>query len=270
MNADTNGLPETERNLRRRLRCPEPFLALFSIIPAQEIVEIAAIAGFDGVILDTEHGSYGSERLPPLILAARARGIHPIVRVRHNEPSLIGAALDAGAHGVLVPQIGSGKEAMDAVSAARFAPKGTRGANPWVRAADYGADPAWFEKANEEAAVLLMVEGPGGADSLDAIMATGELDAIFLGPVDLSHSLGVPGQIEHPKVVDTISRTIFRSNERRIAAGVFTPSADAAKDWIVKGARFVAVGVDTGHVKTAFGRIVKEIRGSAESRPVGG
>jgi 4-hydroxy-2-oxoheptanedioate aldolase len=195
-------------------------------------------------------------------MSARARGIHPIVRVRHNEPSLIGAALDAGAHGILVPQISSGKDAIQAVGAARFAPKGTRGANPWVRAADYDGGPDWFERANEKTAVLLMVEGTGGVEFLDAITSTSEVDGIFLGPVDLSHALGVPGQISHPTVVDTITRTIRRASERGMTAGVFTPAAATAKQWIEKGAAFVAVGVDTAHVKTAFSGLIREIRGT--------
>lgn len=90
------------------------------------------LAGFDAVILDMEHGPYGVQALGPLILAARARGLFPVARVRTNEASLIGAALDAGAAGVLVPQVPSADAALAAFSAARFAPEGSRGANPWV------------------------------------------------------------------------------------------------------------------------------------------
>jgi 4-hydroxy-2-oxoheptanedioate aldolase len=252
-----------ETNLRQRLRQPQPFLTLFSIIPAVELVEIAAISGFDGIILDTEHGSYGTEALPALILAARARGIFPIVRVRSNDASLIGAALDAGAAGVLVPQVGSLAEATQAVQAARFAPQGTRGANPWVRAAAYGSTSGWFQTANDETAVLLMIEGAGGLQALNDIIALPDLDGIFLGPVDLSHALGVPGQTSHASVHEAIDATISRAVVAGIAPGVFSPTTAAAKTWLDRGARFVAVGVDTDHIRRAFGGLVGELRPAA-------
>jgi 4-hydroxy-2-oxoheptanedioate aldolase len=239
-------------------------VTFFSIIPAVEIVELAAQAGFDGIILDTEHGSYGTETLPALILAARAHGIFPIVRVRCNDASLIGAALDAGAAGVLVPQIGSVQEATQAVRAARFAPQGTRGANPWVRAGGFGCSPRWFETANDETAVLLMIEGSGGLEALDSIMAIPGLDGIFLGPVDLSHALGVPGQIQHETVRAAITATISRALDAGIAPGVFSPGTTAAKDWLDCGARFVAVGVDTAHIGFALRSLVQDVRSAAQ------
>ncbi|MFK4448071.1 4-hydroxy-2-oxoheptanedioate aldolase [Caballeronia udeis] len=254
-----------ETNLRLRLRTPEPFLALFSIIPAVELVEIAAQSGFDGIILDTEHGSYGTETLPALILAARASNIFPIVRVRCNDASLIGAALDAGAAGVLVPQIGSIEEATHAVRAARFAPQGNRGANPWVRAGGYGCSPRWFETANNETAVLLMIEGPAGLEALDSIMGIPDLDGIFLGPVDLSHALGVPGQINHATVRAALATTIARALDASIAPGVFSPTATEAKTWLDCGARFVAVGVDTAHIGFALGNLVQDVRSTAQA-----
>ncbi len=123
--------------LRERLKSGAPLLATFSIIPSVEVVELIGLAGFDAVILDIEHGAHGSEALGTLILAAMARGIYPVVRVRSSDPAEIAAALDAGAAGVIVPQIGSLAEAEKAVRAARFAPDGNRGANPFVRGADY-------------------------------------------------------------------------------------------------------------------------------------
>jgi 4-hydroxy-2-oxoheptanedioate aldolase len=257
---DSASSAHRETNLRRRLRKSEPFLALFSIIPAVELVEIAAQSGFDGIILDTEHGSYGTETLPALILAARAHGIFPIVRVRCNDAALIGAALDAGAAGVLVPQIGSTQEATQAVRAARFAPQGSRGANPWVRAGGYGCSPRWFETANSETAVLLMIEGAGGLEAIDSIMDIPDLDGIFLGPVDLSHALGVPGQIDHESVRAAITTTVSHALDANIAPGVFSPTAAVAKTWLDCGARFVAIGVDTAHIGFALSNLVRDVR----------
>jgi 4-hydroxy-2-oxoheptanedioate aldolase len=242
-------------SLRERLRRPEPLLVTFSIIPSVEIVELIALAGFDGVILDMEHGPYGTESLVPLIAAARARNIYAIARVRRNEASLIGAALDAGASGVLVPQVSSREEALAAVSAARFAPEGTRGANPWVRGADFSGRAEWFGEANRDVAVLVMIEGKGGLAALTEILAVPSLDGVFLGPVDLSHSLGVPGEVEHSRVVETMIAVVEQARARSLASAVFAASPESARTWRERGVGMIAVGVDAGHILTGLRRI---------------
>ena len=218
--------------LRERLRSGVPLIATFSIIPAIEVVELVALAGFEGIILDLEHGAHGSESLGPLILAAEARNIYPLVRVRSSEPTEIAAALDAGAAGVIVPQIGSLSEAERAVKAARFAPEGNRGANPFVRAADYSGRLEWFAEANRDAAILLMIEGAGALLAVDDIVALPNLDGIFIGPMDLSHALGVPGEMAHPKVVEAIRTVIAACRRAGITAGIFSGTPEAAKRWI--------------------------------------
>jgi 4-hydroxy-2-oxoheptanedioate aldolase len=239
-------------SLRLRLKSDQPLIATFSIIDAPEIVEMVGIAGFDAVILDLEHGPYTVAQLPRLILAARARDLYAIVRVAANDPSQIGAVLDAGADGVLVPQIGSVAAAAAAVAAARYAPAGSRGANPWTRAADYGSGPEWFAKSNEDTAVLVMIEGKDGVAALGEIVKLPGLDAIFLGPVDLSHSLGVPGQSGHPLVVAEIERAIAAANLQGMATAVFSPTPDGSKQWRNRGARLLAIGEDTAHIMAMF------------------
>ena len=254
-------------SLRDRLRQPEPLLVTFSIIPSVEIVELIALAEFDGVILDMEHGPYGTERLVPLIAAARARNIYAIARVRRNEASLIGAALDAGASGVLVPQVSSREEAVAAVSAARFAPEGTRGANPWVRAADFSGRPEWFGEANRDIAVLVMIEGKAGLAAIRDILHVPFLDGIFLGPVDLSHSLGVPGEVEHPRVVETMIQVVEQARARSMASAVFTASAESARTWRERGVGMIAVGVDTGHILAGLRRVSAAVKSETEILP---
>src|SRR3954454_20498041 len=210
--------------LRARLRQNQKLLATFSIIPSVEIVQLIALAGFEAVILDTEHGPYGVEHLVPLIAAARARQMYAIVRVRENSPAWIGAALDAGADGILVPQVASLREAEAAVAAARFAPLGRRGANPWVSAADFSGDLGWFAAANEAVAVIVMIEGAEGVASAAQIIETPQLGGVFLGPVDLSHALGVPGEIGHPSVVTKIEEVVALARARNILTAVFAPT----------------------------------------------
>jgi 2-keto-3-deoxy-L-rhamnonate aldolase RhmA len=242
---------------RDRLRGPgRPVLATFVIVPRVEIVELAAVAGFDAVILDQEHGPLAIAELPSLVACAQGSGIAALVRVPECRAKAIEAALDVGADGVLVPHVSSGAAAGEAVAASRFAPEGRRGANPWVRAARYGAAADFAKAANERCACVAMVEGRAGIDAVDEILATPGLDAIFMGPVDLSHALGVPGETEHALVVETVADLVERGRAVGVATAVFAPTPEAARRWLDLGVRLVALSVDTALALDGFRRAV--------------
>jgi 2-keto-3-deoxy-L-rhamnonate aldolase RhmA len=242
---------------RDRLRGPgRALVATFVIVPRIEIVELAAVAGFDAVILDQEHGPLGVAELPALVASAQGSGIAALVRVPECRPKAIEAALDVGADGVLVPHVSSGAAAAEAVAASRFAPEGRRGANPWVRAARYGAAADFPRTANDRCACVAMVEGRAGIEAVDEILATAGLDAIFMGPVDLSHALGVPGETEHELVVETVAGLVERGRALGVATAVFTPTPEAARRWLDLGVRLVALSVDTALALDGFRRAV--------------
>ena len=247
------------RSLRSRLRDGTVTTSMFSIVPSPVIVEMVGLAGFDSVIIDMEHGPIGIDRLTSLVVAAELRGMHAIVRVPECRTPLIGAALDVGAAGVLVPQIENPEDARFAVAASRFAPEGNRGVNPWVRAADYGRRSDWLASANSETAVMVMVEGKGGLQNLDGILAVPGLDAIFLGPVDMANSLGVPGQPEHPLVVDALVQAAAQATERKVAVGVFTRVPSTVRQWIDRGVSLIAVSEDTVTIQDAFSALYSQI-----------
>lgn len=239
--------------LPARLRSGSPLVATFSMIDAPEIPDLLARAGFDALVIDLEHGPLGPASLNRLVPIARGAGIAPIVRVRTNEPSLIGAALDVGAAGVLVPQIDSAAAARRAVDAARFAPLGHRGVNPYVRSAGYGTRGAeYYANANAEAALLVMIEGAAGVAALPAILDTPGIDGIFIGPYDLSQALGVPGQVGHPSVVAKAEEIVGVAAARGVATAVFAPTAEAARRWLALGVRLVALGFDTALALDGF------------------
>lgn len=245
--------------LRERLQQAHPMVGLFSIMGNVEVVEMVGLVGFDFVVLDLEHGPYGIQAVVPMILAARARQLTPIVRVRSNDAALVGAALDAGAAGVLVPQIGSAKAARALVAASRFAPQGSRGLNPWVRAADFSADANWLERANASVAVTAMIEGREGFEALDEILAVEGLDAIFLGPVDLAQSMGLGLQPEHPQVVEAIISAVEAARRRGKAVAVFAPTAAAARRWLERGVVLVAVSEDTAVMMQALRQLRSDL-----------
>src|SRR3954466_9410133 len=247
-------------SLRQRLRQGPPLIGTFSIVASPEIVDLAGLAGFDGVILDMEHGTYEIANLGPHVLAARAHGIAPIVRVRWSEPALIGAALDAGAAGVLVPHVQSADDAAAVVEAARFPPAGGRGAHPWVRAAGYQASDDWHARANDDVAVIAMVEGKEGVAAVDEILATPGLDAVFLGRGGLAASLGLAGRLDHPQVVAAVRSVVERAATVGVAAACFSPAVDGARRWLDAGARLVTIGVDTQILLPAFRAVVDGVR----------
>lgn len=232
----------------------------FVIIPRIEIVEIAAIAGFDLVTLDWEHGPYLAEASMPLIATAHRHDVFALVRVPSGRPELIGAALDLGADGVIVPHVDSHDRASLAVNAVRFPPEGDRSANPWVRAAGYSGSSEFFSRANSDAACITTIEGVDGAENAEAIIETHGVDAIFIGPVDLSASLGVPGQVDHPTVVATITDLIETAAERSVGVSIFAPTPEAAKRWLQRGARLVLLGVDSALTLNGFQTAISDLR----------
>ncbi|MGH9719223.1 MAG: HpcH/HpaI aldolase family protein [Bryobacteraceae bacterium] len=219
---------------------------VFCELPCAEAVEIAGLAGWDFVIIDCEHAPIATPMLPNLVRAAAAAGIAPVIRVAANDPAMIQHALDSGAAGVQVPQIASVEAARDAIAAARFHPLGRRGFNPFVRAADFSAlaVPEFLEQARETALVL-QIESAEGIAAADSILALEGIDVVFIGPYDLSQSLGIPGEIMHPRIFEAAARIARSAGERGVAAGVFTKSLDEARAWLAAGVRYLCYSIDT-------------------------
>lgn len=225
-------------------------------------VEAAGYAGFDFVILDMEHGPAGLLQTQNNIRAAALGGAAPIVRVPRLDETVIGQALDIGAAGIQVPQIGSAAEAAEAVKAAKFHPLGSRGVCRFVRAAGYSSTPReeYFPQANAETLVILQLEGLDGLAELDAILATPGLDVLFIGPYDLSQSLGFPGQTERPKVVEEMQKIVKKAAERQVTTGVFADSAETRNLWLKAGVRYLSYSVDVGIFYEASKNLVNDFR----------
>lgn len=242
---------------RQRLREGAILRGLFVQIPSPEIIEIAGHAGLDYAILDLEHGAYSLETAAGLARAADAVGLTALVRVARCDEVEIGKALDLGVGGVIVPRIQTAADARAAVAAARYAPEGARGACPCVRESDYGAldGPAFYRRANEAAAVILLVEGTEGVEHYPEILAQAA-DAVLLGPVDLAHSLGLPGQEDHPRVRAELTRMVGAAREANVAVGVFSWTPDDAARWQEVGATFLPIGVDARLIRDAFRRLL--------------
>jgi len=210
-------------------------------------VEAAGWAGMDFAILDMEHGPISIESMQNNIRAAQTSGILPIVRVSSITEEAIGKALDIGAAGVEIPQITCAKEAKEAVRLARFYPQGERGMCRFVRAARYSATPSekYLKNANE-IIIIAQLEGTEAIKNLDEIMEVEGIDILFVGPYDLSQSLGLPGQTTHPKVIKAMKSIINKAQEQGIIVGTFTDSDETVKMWSEVGVQYLSYSVDVG------------------------
>ena len=179
---------------REKIKNNEFVYGIFTKSQDPMFVEIQGISEYDFVILDSEHGPYSVSQQQNNIRAALLRGLLPIVRVSELSENMIGKALDIGALGVQVPQIENAKQAKKAVKYARFYPYGERGVCRFVSAADYSAkDRNEYFKSSKDLLVILQLEGVQAISNLDEILEVEGIDIIFIGPYDLSQSLGVPG-----------------------------------------------------------------------------
>ncbi|MEM7711263.1 MAG: aldolase/citrate lyase family protein [Pseudomonadota bacterium] len=223
-------------DLTRRLRAGETLRGLWQTLPGPEAAEIAARAGFDWLVIDGEHGPWDPGDIRRRLIAAPDAA----VRVPVGEAWVIKQALDLGARTILVPMVHSAGEAAAAVAACRYPPAGLRGVGAMVaRAAMYGLDPDYVDRADEEISVWVQAESRAALDDLDAICAVPGLDCVFLGPADLAADMGKAAY--DPAVHAALEDAIGRIAAAGLAPGIF--AADPER-WAAAGARVVALGAD--------------------------
>ena len=231
-------------NLIERMRL-EPVVGIFSKTTDSSFVEAAGLAGLDFIILDMEHGPIGLESLGNHVRAAQLTQMQAIVRVSGVNSNAIGAALDTGATGVQVPNINTAAQAEEAVAAARFYPNGSRGVCRFVRAAGFGnQDKTDYFRAAADVIVVLQVEGVEGVRNIDAILDVPHFDVLFVGPYDLSQSVGKPGEVDAPEVVDLMRLIAQKASARGVLLGTFCDTPKNASTFEKEGFRYLAYSVD--------------------------
>ncbi|MFC6941720.1 HpcH/HpaI aldolase/citrate lyase family protein [Salinirubellus sp. GCM10025818] len=230
-----------ERTFRQRLQDGETTIGTFQIIDSPMVSEIVGLSGMDFTIIDQEHGPLTAESSVGMCAAAAQGGAAPIVRVRENTEGEIQRALDVGAAGVEIPQIETREDAEAAVEHARFSPLGGRGLSPYTRAAGYNGGPDYTDTQNEEVTVIVHIEGERGVENLDEIMAVEGIDVLFLGPYDMSQSIGIPGQVRHERVEELMDEVCERAGEAGKIVGTFADDPEMARRWIDVGAQYIAL-----------------------------
>ena len=227
--------------------------------PDPAAAEIVAGSGLDFLAIDGEHGAVEGGSLGQVLAAIRPHGVPALFRVAENEQSRIQHALDAGASGVIVPRIRSADDAARAARATRYPPDGARGIGP-RRAGGYGRDGGYLARANGLVACIVQVETREAIDELDAILTTPHVDALLVGPYDLSGALGHTAEIDHPEVAETIEMIRSRATARGVPTGIHVPNAAAARARIAEGFAFVTVATDYLVFAGAVDALVASVR----------
>ena len=241
------------------LRTGRHQLGLWNTIGGNTVPELLGGAGFDWVLIDCEHAAIEAvEVLPALQAMAAHPGVGCAVRPAANDPVLFKRLLDMGAQTLLVPYVESGDDAAAAVAAMRYGPRGIRGMAGMTRATRYGQVADYFATAETELCLVCQVETLAGLAALEDIATTDGVDAVFFGPADLSASMGLPGQMDHPAVVAAIDEGFARLAAIGVPGGVMALDPAAAQRFIAQGSLFTAVGVDLVLLADAVARLRRQ------------
>lgn len=235
-------------------------VGIFSKTCDPGFIEVLGYVGADYVIIDLEHGPNSVQSVQNLIRGAQTAAIMPIVRVKESCASVIGEVLDIGAGGIQVPQITSRAEAESVMKRTKFAPMGQRGVCRFVRAANYSAkDRFEYFKDENEKVIVLQIEGQEGIDNIDDILTVDGIDVLFIGPYDLSQSLGVSGDIDNPIVEEKMLEIIEKCRKKNITVGMFVDTLENAVKWKKLGVKYIAYSVDMGIFYDAMAEIIKTV-----------
>jgi len=249
-------------DLRRRVLAGEPTVGAFVGLGAPASAELVARAGFDWAILDLEHGMGSVSDLHAQLLAVQTTPTAAIVRVPSVERLRIDRALDLGADGVMLPQVRSAAEARDGVSWMRYPPAGVRGVALVTRGAGYGAvdHPAIAEQVNESLLGVFQVESPEAVAAADDLASIDGVDVLFVGPADLSHTMGIPGRFDDREFVAALDRVVGACRAHGKAPGILLKDGASVAASRARGFTFLGVGSDVAFVIAGARRELDEAR----------
>jgi 2-keto-3-deoxy-L-rhamnonate aldolase RhmA len=228
-------------------------------VGSPELVELLVTAGFDWLFFDGEHGPFGALEMQAMLQAAGPE-TPCLVRVSSNDEVSIKKALDIGAAGIVVPQVNTAEAAVRVIGYAKFSPLGTRGVGI-ARAHGYGLRfQEYMETANENVAVVIQAEHHEAVANIESIVQVPGVDAVLVGPYDLSASLGIPGQIDDPAVTGAIDRVTDACQAAGLPLGIFGITAEAVRPYLARGYTLIIAGVDTVMLGQAAMEMIAELR----------
>ncbi|WP_144980575.1 HpcH/HpaI aldolase family protein [Halomonas sp. C22] len=230
---------------KQALKGQKPIWGCWAGFASGYATEIVASTGFDWLLIDGEHAPNTLPSILAQLQAVAPYSTAPVVRSVNQDPALIKQLLDIGAQTLMVPMVESGQQAAALVRATRYPPHGMRGVGGGVvRATRWDGVDDYLKKAHESLCLIVQVESPQGVEEIEAIAATGGVDAVFIGPADLSVGMGYPGNPTHPNVQSAIEKVIKAVLAAGKPVGILAPIEEDARRYQKLGCRFIAVGID--------------------------
>ena len=235
-----------ENKVKAKLAAGEPAFGCFVRTPEPSLIEYVAMLGWDFLVFDAEHGTLQPRDVEDLCRAVEPRGTTPIVRVTTNDAPTILRFLDTGAHGLHVPWVNSPAEVERAVQAVKYTPRGIRGL-AGSRASEWGINEPigeYVKRANRETLVVIHIETQDAVDAIDEYIGIDGVDVLFLGPTDLSQSLGHPGDLKHADVLRAMDRVADAVVGSGKTLGIYAGTVDMTREWLDRGARYFTTSLE--------------------------
>ena len=251
-----------DRSFRDRALARETLLGLFLDLASPASAELCAAAGYDWLLVDLEHGAATEADLLGLLHAVEVGGSTALVRPQSGERLRVGRALDMGARGIMIPRLDSADQAREAITFLRYPPAGIRGVATRVRGAGLGVvSHADVQRLNDRVVGIVQIESLGGLRDVDPIAAIDGVDVLFVGPADLSHSLGVPGQFQHADYLGALGRVVAACRAHGKAAGILVYDTAVVPRHLELGFTFIGIGADGAFVADGARRFLSAARG---------
>lgn len=254
-----------KNTFKQALNADKPSFGLWQGIPDTTVAEIGAGAGFDWVLIDAEHGPFDLKSIMSHLQAIEPYPVSAIVRPVEGQTALIKQLLDIGTQTLLIPMVNTAEQAAELVKAAYYPPQGIRGlGTSMARAANWNRVPDYLQKANDEVCLIVQIETLEGLKNIESIVAVEGVDAVFIGPSDLSAAMGHIGNPGHPDVVAAIENGFDIINKAGKKAGVLAVTKDLVNHYVSVGAQFIGVGVDAALLVNASRKLAAEFIDTAE------
>jgi 4-hydroxy-2-oxoheptanedioate aldolase len=248
------------KNLKKRIQNNEPVIGCWLSLGNHLTTEMVGLAGFDWVLIDLEHGAGDEKDVINQLQALEHTKAAALVRVESNEPQRIGRVLDAGAEGIMCPHINTKEEAHQVVHGLRYPPGGHRGIAKMVRAAGFGKNfDDYLAHSNENTLGIVQIETVDALNHLDEIASVDGVDVLFIGPADLTMSMGIFGQFDNPKFKDAVKATVAAAKKAGKATGILIFNPDDYMVYFEMGIRFIGCGSDATFVAEGAKRVAEKL-----------
>jgi 2-keto-3-deoxy-L-rhamnonate aldolase RhmA len=237
--------------LRERVRAGEDTRGTFLNLGSPGAAEVCALAGFDWLLVDLEHGAGGEDALVTQLLAGAAHGVPVLARVESAERIRVGHVLDLGSAGVMFPRLDTPEQVRDAIAHLWYPPQGDRGIAGYNRARQFGGDGRSNEIVNGSLLGIVQIETASALQNVAEIASIPGVDVLFVGPSDLSMALGIPGQFDHPTLLEAFDDVVAATRGAGIAAGILAVTPDRVGALAAQGFTFIGVGSDASLLRAA-------------------